>query len=137
MGVNVWEVVAGTIVQMGMGFFWYGPGFGKQWMKAMGYDKMSKKDLEKMKQKGQKSMIFMVINSIITAAVLSCILSFFNPASIGMGAVFGFVVWLGFYATSQMGSVLWDGKPWSLYIINTGFYLANMVIMGAIMAAIK
>ena len=49
------------------------------------------------------------------------------------GAVLGLWVWLSFLATSMLGSVLGDGKPFALYLINVAHYLVVLVVMGAIL----
>ncbi|MBI3026774.1 DUF1761 domain-containing protein, partial [Candidatus Woesearchaeota archaeon] len=48
--------------------------------------------------------------------------------------VLGFWVWIGFLATTQIGMVLWEGKPIKLYIINTLHYLVVLAVMSAILA---
>ena len=45
-----------------------------------------------------------------------------------------FWLWLGFFATTQLGMVMWEGKPVKLYIINTLHHLVSLVVMSAILA---
>jgi hypothetical protein len=41
--------------------------------------------------------------------------------------------WLGFVAPVSLGAVLWDGKPWKLWFINAGYFLATLLVMGLIL----
>ena len=50
------------------------------------------------------------------------------------GAIVGIWLWLGFVATTMIGMVLWEGKPFRLYLINAGHVLAGLIVMGAILA---
>lgn len=47
----------------------------------------------------------------------------------------GFWAWLGFVATIMLGMTLWEGKPFRLYLLNAGYQLLNLLVMGAILAA--
>ena len=67
------------------------------------------------------------------AYVLDYLISILSYNTAGAGAVLGLWVWLGFLATSMLGSVLWDGKPFALYLINVAHYLVVLVVMGAIL----
>jgi hypothetical protein len=46
----------------------------------------------------------------------------------------GFWVWLGFFAPLQSDEVLWGGKPWKLFFINTSYRLVSLLAMGLILA---
>ncbi len=49
------------------------------------------------------------------------------------GATLGLLAWIGFYATSGIGSILWERKPLKLVLISTGAMLLNLIISGAIL----
>ena len=51
-----------------------------------------------------------------------------------LGAVVGFMNWLGFLAFLQLGVVTYEKKPFSLFLINTGYQLVTLVVMGAILS---
>jgi|TARA_B100002003_G_scaffold195869_1_gene185869 hypothetical protein len=124
-------IVAAVVAQI-LGMLWYGPVFGKQWLGFMGW---SKADADKRMKEGKKNMIIAFVGSLVTAYVFSMILGQLGTVGFSAGAVVGFWVWLGFLATTQMGSVLWEGKPKGLYYLNTLFSLVNLALMGGILAA--
>ncbi len=119
-----------------IGMIWYNPKvFGSTWMKLSGIDH---KKIDKSKQKGMTSSYLLAF---VGSLVLSYVLSFFIDAlgysTISSGAQFGFMVWLGFFATSMLSVVLWESKPWKLYFINVTYHLVSLVILSALLAAWK
>ncbi len=132
--VNVWAVLVSAIVVWILGSLWYSPIlFGKMWMKLSGF---KESDMRKAKKKGMiKEYIIMLVGSFITAYVLAHFVSYTNSTTILDGGVLGAWLWIGFIAPIALGMVLWEGKPVKLYLINTGYYLVSLVIMGAILAS--
>lgn len=128
--VNLVAVLVASIVAMIVGFIWYGPLFGKTWAKLM------KIDMSKGKKKGMaKGMVAMFIAVIITNCVLSQVLAFAGAATISDALMVGFWVWLGFYATTLIGTVLWEGRPVKLYSLNVLHYLVTLLISSAILVS--
>lgn len=134
--INYLAVVVAAVASMVLGFLWYGPVFGKPWMQLMGFTKES---IEKMKGKGMgKTYAFMAIGSLVTAFVLAHALTFASAytetTGVAAGLMVGFWNWLGFVAPVQMGAQLWEGKPWKLFLITSGFYLVSLCVEGVILA---
>lgn len=134
--VNYLAVVAAAVASMVVGFLWYGPIFGKQWMALSG---MTDMDIEAAKAKGMgKSYGLMFVGSLVMSYVLSHSLTFASSYLLATGAsagvMAGFWNWLGFVAPVTLGSVLWEGKPWKLWILNNGYYLVTLSVMGVILA---
>lgn len=46
----------------------------------------------------------------------------------------GFCLWLGFIAVTTLSQVIYENRPMQLFVINNGFRLLSLVIMGAIVA---
>jgi len=129
--VNWLAVLVAAVVSMFVGFLWYGPLFGKQWMRLMGF---GKKDIDKAKQKGMaKSYVTNFIAGLVTAFVLAVFISSLGMSGWDNGLTAGFWIWLGFLAPVMLGSVLWEGKPFKLYVLNTSYWLINLLIMGMIL----
>jgi hypothetical protein len=129
-------VLAATVASMVLGFLWYGPIFGKQWMALMGFTQAS---MEEAKKKGMaKSYAAMAIGSLVMFYVLAHSLEFASAYTGATGAEAGCMVafwsWLGFVAPVTMGSVLWEGKSWKLWILNNSYWLLNLIIGGVILA---
>ena len=131
--VNYLAVFAAAVVGMALGALWYSPVlFGKTWMSLTG---LSEETLTKAKEKGMaKSYLIGFIGTLIMSYVLAHITSYASATTFLEGSLAGFWIWLGFIAPVALGTVLWEGKPVKLYILNTSYYLVALVLMGAILA---
>src|SRR3989338_3101979 len=95
--INYLAVITAAVVNMAIGFLWYGPAFGKTWVKLMGF---TPEKLEEMKKKGMTmSLIMMFIASLVMAYVLAYFLAALNIADAYGAVILAFWVWLGFVAT--------------------------------------
>jgi len=133
--INLWAVLVAAIASMILGFLWYGPIFGKQWMAMMG---LTKESMANMKMSANKAYALGFAGSIIMAYVLAHALAFANAylgtEGIYAGVMVGFWNWLGFIAPVTLGIVLWENKPWKLWILNSGYYIVSLIVMGVILA---
>ncbi len=135
--INYVAVVAAALANMVLGMLWYGPLFGKPWMKLMGWKEA---DFEKMKNdpkmKGKMPMLYLaaLAGALVMAYVLAHVITYVGAHDAASGAQAGFWMWLGFIATVMLGSVLWENKPVNLYLLNVGYYLVALVLMGAVIA---
>ena len=134
--INYWAVLVSAAVTMGLGYAWYGPIFGKQWVALMGW---SKADMEaKMKEGMGPKYLLQAAGALVMAFVLSHSLvfasTFLHETGVSAGLQSGFWNWLGFIVPVSLGTVLWDGKPWKLWFINAGYYLVALLVMGVILA---
>lgn len=125
--INYWAVLGAALVNMVIGSLWYGPVFGKPWRKLMGFTP------ENMKSMGSLTITQAMIGGLITALVTSYVLAHFVSL---MGVIdtagalqFAFWTWLGLVATVQVGIVLWEGRPWKLFILNTLQSLVSLTLM--------
>ncbi|RJQ33979.1 DUF1761 domain-containing protein [Candidatus Parcubacteria bacterium] len=140
--INYVAVLVAAVAAMVLGYVWYGPLFGKQWMAFMG---MTPETMEKMKNDpaGKNKMYFgygaQFVGALVMAYVLAHSLVFASAYMNVSGAIgglqAGFWSWLGFVAPTTMGMVLWEGKPWTLWMIVAGYWLVNLLLMGVIMGA--
>ncbi len=130
--INLLAVLVAAVAAMALGFLWYGPLFGNQWKKLMGF---TDKSMKEMKITPAQAMIGGFITTLVMSYILAHFVDYTQAATIMDGVVAGFWIWLGFIATIQLGSVLWEGKPVKLYLINTLHYLVVLVVMGAILTA--
>lgn len=136
--INYLAVIVSTILSMILGFLWYGPLFGKPWMTLMGITKESMSG----NQKGMgKTYALMALGSLITVFVLAHVVVFASAYTNTVGWMAGvsaaFWSWIGFVAPISMGTVLWEGKPWKLWLINSSYYLVSFIISGTILALWK
>ncbi len=133
--INYLAVLSAALLSMVVGFLWYGPLFGKQWMLLAG---MTKEKIDEMKKKGMtNAYCLMFVGSLIMAYVLSHAIIFatfyLKTSGISVGLMVGFWNWLGFIAPVTLASVLWDGKPWKLWILNNAYHVVTLMLMGMVL----
>lgn len=124
-------VIVAAIAQFILGFLWYGPVFGKAWRSMMGMKEQSTSG----GGMGTSTLVWTFIASLVTAGVLRKFATMAGANSLGAGVALGAMVWLGFIATVTLASVLYEKRSVNLYILNNGFQLVSLAVMGAIVAA--
>ena len=134
--VNYLAVFGASVVSMILGYLWYGPLLGKPWMKLMGWTKEGMKGMnqsEMMKMYGLQFLgsLFM---SFVLAHALIFASAYLNESGISAGLQTGFWNWLGFIAPVTLVSVLWEGKPWKLWLLNNSYYLVSLMSMGVLLS---
>ncbi len=132
--VNLFTLLAAVVASMLIGYLWYSPMlFGKPWMKLMG---ISKEDMKGAKKGMTKMYTLSAVAAFVTAYVLFHVSvmsqkSFgYSPLDAGLSSAFW--VWLGFVAPVQFTDVLFGGKKFHLFAINTGYQLASLLVMGVV-----
>ena len=139
--INYLAVLVAAIVQMVLGFLWYGPIFGKPWGKLMGWSpetmEAMKKD-PKMKKTMMRNYLIMAVGSLLMAWILDHAIIFASAyllfSGVTAAVAVGFMNWLGFFAPVTVGPVLWEGKSWKLWFLNSGYYLVGLILMGIVLA---
>lgn len=134
--INELAVLVAAIVSMIVGALWYGPLLGKQWIAL---SQFTPQQMDEAKKKGMaKSYALMFVGSLVMAYVLAHALAYASAymklSGISAGLMAGFWNWLGFIAPVTLSSVLWEGKPVKLWLLNIGYYLVTLCAMGAILA---
>lgn len=133
--VNYYAVLACGVASMMLGMMWYGPIFGKVWIKLMGF---TEKDMTAAQKKGMGPTYLMAfLSSCVTAFVLSGYLSYNGLASINTAMIGVLFIWVGFYATTALSPVLWEGKSWKLYFIGISHQLVQLAMFAAILVSWK
>ena len=129
--VNYLAVLVAAAASMAVGFLWYGPLFGNMWKQLAN---ITDKDMKKMKMSPRTSMILGFITALVISCTLAHFLIYMNISGIADALMAAFLIWIGFVATVQIGSVLWENKPWQLFFLNTLHNLVSLVVMATILA---
>jgi hypothetical protein len=127
--VNFLAILAAAVINFILGWLWFGPVFGKTWVKLGGGEL----------KPGPLNVIVGFITSLIIAIVLdlTVIVAFraLQNAGIGIGLAAGFAGWFGFIAPVTVGPVIYERKSLKLWLMNNAYWLVSLLIMGAILAA--
>lgn len=128
--INYLAVLAAAVAHFLLGWLWYGPLFGKSWMAMMG---ITPESMKSMKMSAITAMIGGFITSFVTVYVLANFVALLGIMEAMEAMLLAFWVWLGFYATTLAGAVLWENKPVKLYVLNASYYLVGLTIAAAIL----
>ncbi|MGA3150546.1 MAG: DUF1761 domain-containing protein [Candidatus Saccharimonadales bacterium] len=128
--INYWAVLVAAIINMMIGSLWYSPSlFGKAWSKLVG------KSMKDMRANGQAGYAILALGALVQSWILVHFIEYAGSTTIWEGVVTGFWLWLAFVAIVMAGSMIFEGRPWKLWRINAGYFLAVLVINGALLAA--
>jgi surface polysaccharide O-acyltransferase-like enzyme len=131
--VNYVAVLVAAILNMAIGALWYSPSvFGRGWMALTG---LAPEDVQKRMAAARRAYSLTFVASFVMAYALARILWYARVETPGGGVAIGLLAWLGFVATTHATNYLFEGRPFRLYSINTGYHLVSLVIMGALLAA--
>jgi hypothetical protein len=127
--MNHWAVLASALILWMLGAVWYSPAlFSKPWMAALGIvPDASKKGLA-------TGMIASFIGDILVAFVLLHFILWSGAQTFGLGAFVGFITWLGFFAATQFPQGIYERRPAKLFLINMGYWLLGLLIVGGVLA---
>lgn len=129
VSINWLAVLVATLSTFVIGAIWYGPIFGKKWMKENGYTEEDLKNVNMGKIYGTAFVLelFMAIN-----------LAFFlNGLSIQEGALYGFLTGFGWVAMAIGVNYLFSRKTISLWFIDSFYFVVSFTLMGIILTAWK
>ena len=131
---NVLGVLAATVASYVLGALWFSPLlFGNVWAKLSGMDKKIK-DFKKSDM--NKAYVGNFLTTLVTAYVLSLFLNYTNSATVASALQVALLVWVGFLATTQMGSIFWEQKPFKLYLITTLHGLVSLLLMAVVLVLV-
>ncbi len=126
--VNWMAIVIAAVIQMVVGFLWYSPMlFGNAWAKMSGIK------MDPSKKMPMMPMVWMFVGTLVLSFVLSGFVGYAGAKGLMDGAFVGIMAWLGFIATTTVHTVLFENKPFKLYLLNNGHYLVGLALAGAVL----
>ncbi len=136
--INFWAVLIAGILSMVLGFLWYGPLFGKVWMRGNGIDPDNKELMDSMQKSAGPAYIQMFVGALIMAYVFAHALwAYGNSVSMApwmAGLQCGFWVWLGFILPVKYGDLLWNNKSFTAVAVDLSYYLVLLLINGVLLS---
>lgn len=129
--LNYAAILVAGLMNMVLGALWYSPVlFGSIWMKAM---KLNKSEMKADKYMGARYAVAFLMG-LLTVYILAHYVDYMEASTASEGAQTAFWPWLGFMVPLLAGSVLWDGKNFTVFAINAAHYLVAMLMAGVILA---
>ena len=111
-----------------LGFLWYGPLFGDEWMPMVGLDP------ENMEGGFDAGLwITNLVSSLAPLYLLAWLFTKLNVISGSRGGVIGFLIALCFHHLPVMSGNMFAGEPYGLAWITGGFSLVGFAVSGFIL----
>lgn len=129
--LNYWAILVSALSTFLIGGLWYSPAvFGKAWMKENG---LTEDDLKK----GSMAKIFGLAFLLGLIAAVNLAMFLGSEADAAMGAFYGFLAGFGWVAMFIGTHYLFERKSMKLFLINAGYSVVALTVMGVIIGAWK
>lgn len=126
MDINYLAVFIAAVAYFLLGWLWYSDYvFGKEVMKNLPSQQYSGGRLA-------GNLVAEFILDLIIAYVLAIFISIVNISTWGQGMLVGLWAWIGFVGAPMLSAVVWSHKPFTHFLINAGFVLVGLLLMGGI-----
>ena len=127
--INFLAILVAAIANYVIATIWYAAIFPKTWSKLTGITEMKPAPL---------NIVLVFIGSLVLSFVLyhSIVFgnAFFHTGGVAGGLMGGFHGWLGFIAPVTLSTKLYEKKPWGLWLLDNGFWLISLLVMGVILS---
>jgi hypothetical protein len=127
VNLNWYAVIVSALAGFPLGFLWYGALFGKAWMGLTGVTPEQGKAANPLKLYGTVLLL-----NIVIAIALGCLI---GDRGWHYGVHIGLLASVMFFATGLGINYLFEFRKLRLWLINSGYMVVLMVIMGAILGA--
>ncbi len=131
MPFSILAAIVVAVVNMIVGFIWYGPFFSKAWMKEID------KSEEELAQGGNIAYLYTMIAAFLMGAASSFLSIRVGAVGVVEGALLGLIVAVGFVATAYTSTYIFSGRSIKLYLIDAGYHVVTITLAGVIAVLIR
>lgn len=128
--MNYLAILVAGVVNMVIGFLWYGPLFGKKWSALTGVTEEQMKSINPGPLYAQSFVATLVAYYVLARFIA-------QTTTLTEGIEVACLVWLGFVTTVQFTASLFSTRPQTLYFLDTGYQFVTFLAAGAIIGAWK
>lgn len=134
MEVNLITIGASAILAMALGAVWYGPLFGKHWMKIIGISAADKQAREKMQKEAGPLYAIQFLLVLFQVYVLAHYVKGWSEVS---GIENALWIWAAFVMPTIAAASMWTNDSrkvvWHRFLIQAGYHLVLFVAFGYIL----
>ncbi len=134
MKINYPAVLVAAILHWILGAVWYGI-FTNKFVELMAWTPQQLSELES--QSHTKEYVLAFLSSLVLVYVLAHFVQYTKATNLVGGLQTAFWLWLGFVATSQIATVIFEGRKPGLYLLNIGYQLVACLVAGGLLAIWK
>lgn len=127
LALNWWAILVATLSSFVLGGLWYGPLFGKRWLRALG---KSEYDLTP----SAIPFVIAFVTSFITCFAIAWLVAILGLSTWEQGALLGLIVGVAFIACSSISDGAFCRFSWALLSIQAVYRVLHCVLAGVILA---
>jgi uncharacterized protein DUF1761 len=133
MKIKYPAVIVATLVHFILGGLWYSPLlFGNKFIQLINWT--PEKLLQVQSESHAKELVIAFVMSLILVYILAHFVQYTKATNAIGGIQTAFWLWLGFVVTTQLPTVLFEGRSFGLFLINVGYQFVGCALAGAILA---
>jgi len=133
MKTNYLAVAVAAIAYWILGALWFGVLFTKAWMQL---ENISPEQVAAMQGAAAAfPYVMSFILNLLIAFVLSQLCAWRNATTAARGASLGVLLWVGIVGPITYTTSMYEMRPLNLFLINEGYVLVGLCLMGAILGA--
>lgn len=131
--INYLAVVVAAVAAFALGGIWYSPLlFAKQWVSAHGY---SEEQVKAMQKSAGKAYGVSLVCQWLIALAMAALVGYMHLEQVSKGIKLGLLVWVGFAVPLGLMATMFTEKRITVFLIDTGYQLVYLLIMGVILTA--
>ena len=127
LAVNWLAVLVAAVINMVIGFLWYGPLFSNLFLRLIG----------KREEEIEGSPVVYLLGfvmGLVTTYVLAVIIVSAGVTTWWGGAVTGAVVWIAIGALTSANTILYEDRPVGLWLLSSSYQIVVLTIAGVLFA---
>ncbi|MDP3645836.1 MAG: DUF1761 domain-containing protein [bacterium] len=130
--VSFLPILIAGVVAVFVGWLWY-----SQYLFGNAYTRLSGATPE-MVERGKKRMPLNIFVSLLAYMLIAWVMTFvgiaLNEFIDWISAIeLGFWIWIGFVAPVMLGMVVWEQKPFQLYLIQVSHWLVTLIAIALVL----
>ena len=126
-------VIGSAVAVFAIGALWYSPAlFGKAWVKAHGH---TPEKIEAMRASMGRAYGVSFVCYVVMAIAMAILIKRMDVFYVRGGVKLGALVGVGFAATIGLTANMFSEKPLATWLIDAGYQIVYLMVMGAILVA--
>jgi hypothetical protein len=117
-----------------LGAVWYGV-FSSKFVELMAWTPAQLAAIESQSHTRDYTLAF--VSSLVLTYILAHFVQYTKATNLTGGLQTGFWLWLGFVVTTQLATVIFEGRKPGLYLLNIGYQFVACLAAGALLAIWK
>lgn len=134
MKINYPAVLVAAILHWILGAVWYGV-FSSKFIELMAWTPAQLAAMET--QSETKNYILAFLSSLVLVYILAHFVQYTKATNLAGGLQTAFWLWLGFIVTTQLPTVLFEGRKTGIYLLSIGYQFVACLAAGALLAVWK